>query len=278
MAVIALAGCSGAPGVTTTALALLFGWPLHPGRKVILAEADPDGGSILYGALQGRLQDQYSLRNLSVPARTGQLEEAFWAQLVDVADDGTSKPSAKDRLVLPGITAPTQAAGLAPAWEPLAALFTQLETHPNGSHDVLVDLGRRGITAGSAVLAQRADLTVLVARNTLRGLQAAQGRLEQLADHPGPVVLLLIEQSSYAEHEVAKHLGVEVLAALPYTPRQAEVFSDGAAMPAKFERGELMRHARTAATRLFSRVAEQRLRLARPHQPQPGGEVAAHAR
>lgn len=31
MAVIALAGCSGAPGVTTSALALLLSWPLDPG-------------------------------------------------------------------------------------------------------------------------------------------------------------------------------------------------------------------------------------------------------
>ncbi|GDY49430.1 hypothetical protein SVIO_000530 [Streptomyces violaceusniger] len=59
MPVIALAGSSGSPGVTTTALALLLSWPLEPGRRVVLAECDPDGGSVLYGLLQGSLGDRW---------------------------------------------------------------------------------------------------------------------------------------------------------------------------------------------------------------------------
>ena len=80
MAVIALAGCSGAPGVTTSALALLLSWPLQAGRRMILAECDPDGGAVLHGLLQGTLGDRYGLRNLSVAARKGEFSEAFWRQ------------------------------------------------------------------------------------------------------------------------------------------------------------------------------------------------------
>ncbi len=53
MAVIALAGCSGAPGVTTSALALLLAWPLEPGRRMILAECDPDVGAGCTGCCWG---------------------------------------------------------------------------------------------------------------------------------------------------------------------------------------------------------------------------------
>lgn len=52
MAVIALAGLPGAPGVTTTALALQRSWPLEGDRRMLVAECDPDGGAVLSGALQ----------------------------------------------------------------------------------------------------------------------------------------------------------------------------------------------------------------------------------
>ncbi len=52
MAVIALAGSARAPGVTTSALALLRSWPLEGDRRMLLAECDPDGGAVLSGALR----------------------------------------------------------------------------------------------------------------------------------------------------------------------------------------------------------------------------------
>ena len=44
MALIAVAADKGAPGVTTTALALAAVWP----RPVLLAECDPAGGDLVY--------------------------------------------------------------------------------------------------------------------------------------------------------------------------------------------------------------------------------------
>ncbi|MFJ9080098.1 hypothetical protein ACIRO3_33420 [Streptomyces sp. NPDC102278] len=117
-------------------MALLMGWPLAQGHRVVLAEADPDGGAILPGALQGTLDNTHGLRNLAVAARQQQLAEAFWRQLVDVTDAET-----RDRLVLPGLYDPAHASAMEPVWRPLAALFAGIEEH---GHDVLVDLGRRG--------------------------------------------------------------------------------------------------------------------------------------
>ena len=46
---IALCSVKGAPGVTTSALALALSWP----RPVVLAELDPAGGDVLPGYGRG---------------------------------------------------------------------------------------------------------------------------------------------------------------------------------------------------------------------------------
>ncbi|MFB7176919.1 hypothetical protein ACFCYI_04345 [Streptomyces sp. NPDC056257] len=273
MAVIALAGGLGAPGVTTSAMALLMTWPLAEGHRVVLAEADPDGGAILPGALQGTLGNTHGLRNLAIAARQGQLGEAFWRQLVDVTDEGT-----RDRLVLPGLYDPAHASAMEPVWKPLARLFAGIEEH---GHDVLVDLGRRGAFGASAVLAQQADVVLIVARNTLRSLQSAQVRLEALREVLGgsaELGMLLVEEGPFSKEEVRKTLGVPVTAVMPWQPKQAKVLSDGAEQPRRFESGELMRSARSAAVRVQELVAIRRSRLAPPPPGLAAGRVVGNAR
>ncbi|MFD9338639.1 hypothetical protein ACFWBF_30230 [Streptomyces sp. NPDC060028] len=259
MAVIALAGGLGAPGVTTTAMALLIAWPLAEGHRVVLAEADPDGGAVLPGALQGTVGSTHGLRNLALAARQGQLAEAFWRQLVDVTEAGS-----RDRLVLPGLYDPAHASAMEPVWKPLASLFAGIEAH---QHDVLVDLGRRGMVGASAVLAQQADVVVVVARNTLRSLQQAQVRLASLREQLGAsadIGLLMVDEGPFSKEEVRKHLDVTVTAVMPWRPNEAAVLSDGAEQPRRFESGPLMRSARSAAVRLQELVAIRRSRLAPP--------------
>ncbi|MFC9643826.1 hypothetical protein ACFTZF_35630 [Streptomyces mirabilis] len=279
MTVIALAGCSGAPGVTTTALALLLTWPLEPGRKVILAECDPDGGAVLHGLLQGTLGDRYGLRNLSVAARKGELQEAFWRQLIDLSSEDSKTESPRDRLLLPGLTDPAQAAGLGPVWEPLADMLTGIDALPVHGHDVLIDLGRSGAFGpSSVVLAQHADAVVVVVRNTLRCLQAAQPRVEALEERTGDVGLVVIGEGPYPAGEVQRVLGVPVVATLPYAPKEARVLSDGAEQARQFTRSALMKAARTTSALLVQRAAARRARLApRTAGPGAGGRVN-HAR
>ncbi|WP_372404913.1 hypothetical protein [Streptomyces luteireticuli] len=262
MAVVALAGCSGAPGVTTTALALLLAWPAEPGRRMVLAECDPDGGSVLYGLLQGSLGDRYGLRNLSVAARKGELPEAFWRQLVDLTDDAGAVPPRRDRLLLPGISDPAQGPALAPAWEQLADLFAGIGALAEHPHDVLVDLGRHGAFGPSGVLARRADAVVVVARSTVRGLHAARSRVEALQEQVGEVRLVLIQEGRYAPGEVEKVLQVPVVATLPFRPEQARVLSEGVPQPRKFASCELLRAAQRAAGSLRQHVALRRSHLA----------------
>ncbi|WP_406469879.1 hypothetical protein [Streptomyces sp. NBC_01615] len=259
MAVIALAGCSGAPGVTTTALALLLSWPLDPDRRMILAECDPDGGAVLHGLLQGTLGDRYGLRNLSVAARKGEFSDAFWRQLIDLSSEDGKTESPRDRLLLPGITDPAQSASLSAVWKVLAQMFRGIETE--AGHDVLIDLGRRGAYGPSGVLAEQADAVFVVVRNTLRCLQAAEGRVRALVERVGDVSVLMINEGPYPAGEVQRVLQVPVVATLPYAPDDARVLSDGAEQPRRFTKSPLMKAARTASTLLVQRAALRRARL-----------------
>jgi hypothetical protein len=250
-------------------MALLMTWPLEAGHRVVLAECDPDGGAIMPGALQGTMDNTHGLRNLALAGRQNQLGEAFWRQLVDVTDAGS-----QDRLVLPGLYDPAHASSMGPVWEQLAALFGGIEQY---QHDVLVDLGRRGAFGPSQVLARRADVVLVVARNTLRGLQSAQVRLSSLREQLGSTAeigMVVIERGPYPTDEVQRQLRAEVVAALPWRPEQAEVLSDGADPPRKFEHSELMRAARSATTRLRQLVATRRARLG-PPGPADGRTVAS---
>ncbi|WLQ53895.1 hypothetical protein P8A21_41020 (plasmid) [Streptomyces poriferorum] len=272
MAVIALAGGLGAPGATTTAMALLLTWPLATGHRVVLAECDPDGGAILPGALQGTLGNTHGLRNLALAGRQNQLAEAFWRQLVDVTDAGS-----RDRLVLPGLYDPAHASSMGPVWDQLARLFAGVEEH---RHDVLVDLGRRGAFGASAPLVQRADVVLMVARNTLRGLQSAEVRLGALREQLGSAAeigLVLVNQGPFSPEEVRKHLGAPVVVTMPWRPAEADVLSDGASQPRKFEACELMRAARSATSAVQDLVAVRRGRLGVPAGPDQG-QVSAGAR
>ena len=262
MAVIAIVGGPGAPGATTTALALLLSWPLPPERKVLLVECDPDGGAALAGALEGRVEAVYGLRNLAVADRRGLLADSLWDQLVDISPGGNG-----ERLLLPGLTDPAQAAGLAYTWEPLVEALHALE--PRG-YDVLLDLGRSGALGPGAVLARRADAVVATVRSTLRGLSSARPRLAALREDlesagtgADALGLLLIAEGPYPAADVTRELGLPVLGELPHAVRTAHVLSDGGdSTDRRFVRSELMRTARTAADRIQELVQRRRARIA----------------
>ncbi|MFJ1751369.1 hypothetical protein [Kitasatospora sp. NPDC088134] len=272
MTVVAVLGGPGAPGATSSALALLLSWPLRPGRRVLLAECDPDGGAVLAGALEGRVEAVYGLRNLAVADRRGLLAETLWEQLLDVSPQGTG-----ERLLLPGLTDPSQAPGLAYTWQPLVEALHALE--PQG-YDVILDLGRSGANGPMAVLARRADVVAVTVRTTLRGLSAARPRLaalrEDLDTHgtgADGLALLLVTEGPYPENEVARQFGLPVVGALAHAPRTARVLSDGGdTADRRFIRSELMRTARTAVDRI-QQLADNRRHRAAPHAAAPHAAV-----
>ncbi|MFI6844033.1 hypothetical protein OG535_31960 [Kitasatospora sp. NBC_00085] len=275
MAVIAVVGGPGAPGATTTALALLLAWPLQPGRRILLVECDPDGGAVLAGALEGRVEAVYGLRNLAVADRRGLLAQALWEQLIDLSPEGNA-----ERLLLPGLTDPTQAPGLAYTWEPLMEVLHGLEQQ---GYDVILDLGRSGATGTSAVLARRADVVAVTVRSTLRGLSAVRPRLSALTEDlatagtgADALGLLLVAEGPYSGAEVSREFGLPVLGLLPHAVRTARVLSDGGDITdRRFIRSELMRTARSAADEVQLLVRRRRQRLAPTAAPAPAQLAAA---
>lgn len=118
MAIIALVSAKGSPGVTTTALACALTW--H--RRLVLAECDPSGGSVLAGYLGGALDGPRGIGELAVgELRDGSLESAFWSQLVDL------DAPRRERLLLPGVVDPAQAGSVTPLWHRFADFFLDLE-------------------------------------------------------------------------------------------------------------------------------------------------------
>jgi hypothetical protein len=218
---IALASASGAPGVTTTALALALHWP----RPVVLVEADASGGSgLLAGYFRAQL-DQPGLVDLVLAQRADLLREAVPRLLFPL--EGTQAS------VLFGLRSHEQAAGASVLWPPLLEVLRDLD--PAGT-DVIVDAGRLGMPGWPRPLVSDADGVLLVTRGDLPGLAGARSWASALAadDEPGHVVrvLLIGEHRPYGAREVARTLGLSVLGSIEWAPELATIYSHGRPVPA----------------------------------------------
>ncbi|MEE6258181.1 ParA family protein [Plantactinospora sonchi] len=223
MAIIALVSAKGSPGVTTTALACTLSW--H--HRVILAECDPAGGSVLAGYLGGGLPGPRGIGELAVgELRDGNLEEAFWSQLVDL-----DAPK-RERLLLPGVVDPAQAGSVIPLWQRFADFFTELG-RGDPAYDVIVDCGRLHVVGPPWPILRAADIVLVVTAARLPDLSSTQATVKAIerdfVDHrvpAGPLRLLLVG-TGHGRGEVSKALRLPVIEQLPHDPRTAEVLSYG---------------------------------------------------
>ncbi len=250
MSLYALVSPGGAAGVTTTALALALTWP----QPVILAECDPAGGDILAGLFAGHLPAPRGLLGLAFEAGRG-------SAAISAEPGGHLAPldGSGSRMFLAGLSDPRQAPGLAPAWPAIA------RTLASQACDVIADCGRLDAGDGqpTSVLAA-ADVVVMVIRASLRQIAAARPRIEMLlqlrggAGLAGPALggtalagtgrvgLLLVGDKVHGAGEIARTLGVPVLASLPSDTRTAAVLSDGVGRRSNLSDRSLMRAARSA--------------------------------
>jgi hypothetical protein len=151
MALIVIAADKGAPGVTTTALALAAVWP----RPVLLAECDPSGGDLVYRfpAAQGNsLDPRRGLLTLAVAARRGLQPGQLWEHTQKIVG-GLD--------VLTGVINAEQGAGLATLWGPLGGLFAGMS-----GGDVIADCGRLAADGPHYDLIAQAAVVLLVTRPT----------------------------------------------------------------------------------------------------------------
>lgn len=263
MSIIALVSAKGSPGVTTTALACTLSW--H--HRVVLAECDPAGGSVLAGYLGGTLPGPRGLGELAVQElRDGNLEQVFWSQLVDL------DAPRRERLLLPGIVDPAQAGSVSPLWQRFADFFAELgKGRP--AYDVLADCGRLHVVGAPWPVLRAADIVLIVTAARLPDLSATHATVRAIqrdfAEHrvpPGSLRLLLVGEG-HGRHEVARSLQVPVIAHLPADPRTAAVLGHGGTVRAG---RPLMRAASALEVPVRALLDRQRARLTWPaHQEVP---------
>ncbi|WP_331731621.1 hypothetical protein [Kitasatospora sp. NBC_01300] len=268
MAVIALTSAKSC-GVTTSALALALASP----KRTLLAECDPAGGSIRTGYLQGHATAAVGLHRLATAQRDGTLAEVFERHLVSLDQPG-------HRLLLPGLTDPTQAPSLAGTWEPLHSLLRVME---EDGYDVLVDAGRVAVesatnvnaTYSPAPLLRRADLVLLVVRATTQSVAAAvpvvrvlREDLDRRGTGSGALGLLLVEDGPFKANQIAGNLGVPVVTTLPYDVATASALSSGGSVRGRFELAPLIRAGRSAHEQLTVAATRRRVQLAPRSAPE----------
>lgn len=259
MTAVALLSAKGSPGVTTTALALTWLWPLvHPGRRVLLAECDPAGADIATGPLAAALDGSRGLLPLAA-RRAPDPVAAVWENLVALDDDAR-------RLLLPGPTDPARASAVAPGWATLADALDGLAGR-EPPVDVLLDLGRIRTAHEPGELRRRAHLVVLVTGSGLPAVVAARAAAAELTGGP-PVALLVIgERRPYPAGEIAGALGLPLAGTLPLDAAAAAALTSSGGAPGR-------RLARSALYRGVRRLAADLPAAAREPAPRPTGQAA----
>ncbi|WP_434742420.1 ParA family protein [Micromonospora sp. SH-82] len=262
MAIVALVSAKGSPGVTTTALACALAW--H--RRLILAECDPAGGSVMAGYLGGVLNGPRGIGELAVgELRDGNLEQAFWSQLVDL-----DAPK-RERLLLPGVVDPAQAGSVTPLWQRFTDFFADLEKG-RPPYDVLVDCGRLHVSGPPWPVLRAATVVLLVTRANLPDLSVTRSVVRAIerdfVEHrvPSGTLRLLLVGDGHSDAEIAKALRVPVIARIPDDRRTAEVLTLGGTVRAG---RPLMRAARGLEGPVRAMLEHRRARVAWPAEEVP---------
>lgn len=183
MTLIALFSDKGSPGVTTLGLALAHMWP----RPVALVELDPAGGDLALRLTDHRarpvLKTEPGLLTLAGAARR--------APATSVWDHGQPLRAGSVAMVVPGLSAPEQAAAMAGLWEPVITSLGQL-----AGGDVIADLGRLETASPVLPAAAAADVLVAVGRAEPAAMLRLRDRvrhvLEALAPRPDRRVLVVL--------------------------------------------------------------------------------------
>jgi hypothetical protein len=237
MTLFAFASTRGSPGVTATLLGLAAGWQEATGRRVLVVEADPDGG-----ALAGRFEELRADRTLAdvvVDIRRRFDLDAVWASTQRLWEG------------VPVVVAPPSAeqahSALTAGGDRLAAGLASVE-----EFDVLVDVGRLTARSPALPLARRAAATIFVTRPSFELVASLAARLPELKAQGCDPSVLLIGDRPYSADDVEQSVGCPVLAVLPEDAKAAAVVAGGAGSDRRLRRSLLWRSYGETASRLLT--------------------------
>lgn len=246
MTVAVFGSVKGAPGVTTSVLALAWVWPTMTGRRALVVDADAAGSGILPGLLHA---EPAATGGLLALAATRDTDQAAAALAAATALDGD-----EDRLLLTGVSDPAQARALDGLWPRLTQACAELDAH---GVDVLVDTGRLGPHCEPGGLWQTATVRVVGVDSRLAGIATARTILNADTEQGQPPRLLVIgPDRPYSIAEIRTALGLGDIDALAWDRRAAGVFSDGTPAGWWFTRSPLLRTARVLARRLHDATSQ----------------------
>jgi hypothetical protein len=212
MGLVALASAR-SPGLTTLALALAATWP-EP-RRAVVAELDPDGGT-LAGSLAANPDP--GLTSLAAAGRHYLSREL-------IASNFQKLPNGRPVLLAPPSPDRTVAAlrALSPVGlgETLAAL---------PSFDVLADCGRIDSASPALGVLQTANAAIFVVRPTVADVVGLRDRLETLDLRSSPQLqagIVVIDHGPHTPEEVARAFRLPVIGTIAWDPRCAEILAEG---------------------------------------------------
>jgi hypothetical protein len=241
VSVTGLASAKGAPGVTTTCVALTLVWP----RPVLLVEADPAGGDLLAGYLAGVEPSGGGLLGLALAARRRPLD----TDLVLDATVALDTAGRRRALVAPSDTGQFQP--IVDATDRLAEAIGELAID-RPDLDVIVDHGRVRAPVSTPWLRQLTSL-LLVTPPTLPGASSARSALGWLPSSTRDgcnIGLLLAGDGPYRASEISDALGAPVIATITHDPPSARTLTGQSPAGRGFDRSALMRSARSLADTL----------------------------
>jgi MinD-like ATPase involved in chromosome partitioning or flagellar assembly len=230
MTVIALGAVKGAPGVSTTTLALASAWPAS--RDVVVAEADPDGGVL---AIRWHLQPEPGMVTLATAIRSGRGALPAHTHVIGAGVRALVAPPAAEQV----------RAALSVAGDALALAFAR------GDEDVLADCGRLTTTSPAIAICQHADMTLLMLRPRIDEVVVARHRVAALRQVGVDPSLLLVRDGPYQRDEVATAVEAPVIGEIPFDRRAAQALDDHSGR-APSGRSPLLRSARHLAEALIA--------------------------
>lgn len=236
MALVMVASVKGAPGATTTALALAATWP----RPALLADLDPDGGDVRYrlDAADGEpLGQEPGLLTYAAMIMEGP----------DVRDHLQELPGGLEVLV--GLPSADASEAIDRKWAPVGAL---LQATPD--RDVVADCGRIHPLSPLEELFPYAAALLLVTRPTVDGVAHLRARIEAMDDAP-PIYVAVVTGAADSRSAIqvqavldSAGLPATVLGRIAYDPVGAGTLAGE--WTDRLSRSWLMRSARDLGARL----------------------------
>jgi hypothetical protein len=232
------------PGLTTSALALAMLWP----RKALLAELDPDGGTI--GSARAAAPDP----GLQTLAATGRhyLSPGLVTSNVQALPNGLS--------VLMSPASPDRCAAALAALSPVGLGQTLRSI---AGYDVIADCGRIDSRSLALPVVEAADAVLFVVRPGLVDIVGLRSRLETLelrSDVRAGIVV--VKQGPHQVEDVAAAFAIPVVGALEWDPRAASALHEGRRV---LGRSKLMQSAESLAAKLASQLVTKEA----PAPPEP---------